>query len=158
MSDMERYICVCSWTFLSVNMGYWYLGLNCITIRPCVIYQHCHFMTLTFDLNNWSWRGIFITILELFYLIINFEYINVCCLKQNFFFTFTFSVLSLDNKKEGIWCINSTHKIPTRTRQNPKQRNSAFIAVLHLKVTVRPSTWSKRSQPTASSRRPLAPV
>ena len=39
-----------------------------------------------------------------------------------------------DNKKGVVWCINSWHKIPTRPRQNPKQRNTAFIAVLHLKV------------------------
>lgn len=49
------------------------------------------------------------------------------------------------NKKEGIWCINSWNKILTRTRQNPKQRNNTFIAVLHLKVTVRPSTRSNSS-------------
>ena len=41
---------------------------------------------------------------------------------------------------------------------DPKQRNSAFIAVLHIKVTMRPSTCSKCSQLTASSRPPLALV
>ena len=43
---------------------------------------------------------------------------------------------------------NRIYKNPTHTRQNPKQRNSAFIAVLHLKVTMRPSTWNKCSHPT----------
>ena len=51
-----------------------------------------------------------------------------------------------------VWeCFAKTKRIyknPTHTRQNPKQRNSAFIAVLHLKVTMRPSTWSKCSHPT----------
>ena len=37
-----------------------------------------------------------------------------------------------------------------------KQRNSALIAVLHLKVTLRTSTWSKDSHLIVSSKRPLA--
>ena len=32
-------------------------------------------------------------------------------------------------------------------QENSKQRNSALIAVLHLKVTVRPSTQSENSAP-----------
>ena len=39
-----------------------------------------------------------------------------------------------------------------------KQRNSAFIAVLHLKVTLRPSTRSKNSHLAVSSRPPQEPV
>ena len=47
--------------------------------------------------------------------------------------------------------------MPIRTRQpKSKAKERVFIAVLHLKVTMRPSTWSKCSQPSASLRRPLA--
>ena len=62
-----------------------------------------------------------------------------------------------------IKLIQSRDVVYTFMTQNPqqhliysKQRNKAFIAVLHLKVTVRPSTWSKHSHLTASSRWSLA--
>ena len=46
-------------------------------------------------------------------------------------------------------------QILTCTTQNENQKNYAVIAVLHLKVTMRPSTWSKHSRFIVCSRQPL---
>ena len=47
---------------------------------------------------------------------------------------------------------------PLHIWQMSKQRNDTFFAVLHLKVVMRLSTWSKSSHFTASSGWPLATV
>ena len=65
--------------------------------------------------------------------------------------------LNRNRKKEGYGVNIHDTKI-SYVQVNSKQKNSALIAVLNLKVTVKPSTRSKNSHLTVSSRRPLAPV
>ena len=66
--------------------------------------------------------------------------------------------LEIVNIKKGGYGVNIHDTKISYVQVNTMQKNSALIAVLHLKVTVRPSTRSKNSHLTVSSRRLLAPV
>jgi hypothetical protein len=58
-------------------------------------------------------------------------------------------------KNERIWSKCTGDKIPINTWKT-KQWNNAFIVVLHLEVTMRPSTMNNVSYLIVNSRRPLA--
>jgi hypothetical protein len=60
-------------------------------------------------------------------------------------------------KNERIWSKCTRDKIPINTWKT-KQWNNAFIAVLHLEVTMIPSTMKNFSYLIVNSRQPLAPA
>ena len=65
--------------------------------------------------------------------------------------------IKLPMKNEGIWSKCTRDKIPINTWKT-KQWNNAFIVVLHLEVTMMPSTMKSFSYLIVNSRRPLAPA